>query len=382
MATLADCLAVLDALYDPATAEPWDAVGLVLGEPGSVVRRVVVAVDPTEAVAADAVEAGADLLLTHHPLLLRPVHGVPSTTPAGRLLAALTRAGCALHVAHTNADVARPGVSDALLAALGVGPGEPLRPGPPPEVDALVVHVPRADRERLLAALHAAGAGRLGDYERCAWWTTGTGTFRPLPGAHPAVGRVGAVEEVAEDRVELVVPRAARAAVLAALHATHPYELPSHQLWPLLLPATTGLGRVGELPEPTTLGAFARTVAAALPRTAAGVRATGDPAAPVRRVGVCGGSGGELAGVAAAAGADVLVTADLRHHAALDAPLPVLDVAHWASEWPWCADVAGRLGAALPDVTVTVSTRVTDPWTVHADPPAVDAPAEGPAPHR
>ncbi len=368
MSTLADCLAVLDGLYDPATAEPWDAVGLVVGDPDdrrAVVRRVLVAVDPVPAVAAEAVDSGVDLLLTHHPLFLRPVHGVPSTTAGGRLVADLVRAGCALHVAHTNADVASPGVSDALLAALGVGPGEVLRPGAPLPLDALAVHVPAAGRERLLAALHAAGAGRLGDYDRTGWWVAGTGTFRPLPGARPAVGVVGSVETVGEERLELLLPRASRPAVLRALRAAHPYEEPSFQLWPLEIPAPTGLGRVGSLPVETTLGELTALVAGVLPATAAGVRASGPSSRPVRRVAVCGGSGGDLAGAASAAGADVLVTADLRHHTALEAPLPVVDVAHWASEWPWCADVAARLGAALPDVTVDVSTRVTDPWELH-----------------
>lgn len=176
---------------------------------------------------------------------------------------------------------------------------------------------------------------------------------------------VGSVETVGEERLELLLPRASRPAVLRALRAAHPYEEPSFQLWPLEIPAPTGLGRVGSLPVETTLGEFTALVAGVLPATAAGVRASGPSSRPVRRVAVCGGSGGDLAGAASAAGADVLVTADLRHHTALEAPLPVVDVAHWASEWPWCADVAARLGAALPDVTVDVSTQVTDPWELH-----------------
>ncbi|MGH3327427.1 MAG: Nif3-like dinuclear metal center hexameric protein [Streptomycetales bacterium] len=128
MPALADVVAVLEELYDPRWAEPWDAVGLVCGDPAAEVRRVLFAVDPVEAVAQEAVQRGADLVVTHHPLFLRGVHGVPATTPKGRIVHRLLGGGIALHVAHTNADVAAPGVSDALAAALGLEPGPPLVP--------------------------------------------------------------------------------------------------------------------------------------------------------------------------------------------------------------------------------------------------------------
>lgn len=363
--TLADCVDAVAAAYDPAAAEEWDAVGLVSGEPGDAVHRIHVAVDPTPEVVLEAIDAGAQLLLVHHPLLLRGVHGVAETTPAGRVLAALTRARCGLLTAHTNADVALPGVSDALLVALGLPTvaAAPLAPTYE-ELDGLVVYVPTEHRAALHAALGDAGAGRLGDYERCAWWTGGTGTFLPLAGAHPAIGAVGTAEEVAEDRLEMVVPRRHRDAVVRALRTAHPYEEPAFWLWPLSVPRRGGLGRVVDLPAATTLAAFTTAVRQGLPATVWGVRASGDPMQPVRRVAVCGGAGGDLAGAASAAGADVLLTSDLKHHVALDAPLPLVDAAHWATERPWCDQAAAALRGALGErVTVTVSDRRTDPWT-------------------
>jgi dinuclear metal center YbgI/SA1388 family protein len=355
--TLADCLAVLDGAYDPGWAEDWDAVGLVCGDPDQQVTRVHVAVDPVRSVAQEALHAGAQLLLTHHPLWLRGVHAVSADSIVNDLI----RAGCALLAAHTNADVARPGVNDALLSALGLGPGEVLL-GATQELDALTVHVPAEARAALHAALAEAGAGRLGDYDRCGFWTTGTGTFRPLAGAAPRIGSVGVEQSVVEDRLELVVPRSARGPVLAALRAQHPYEEPSFALWPLQVPADRGLGRVVEVPEPTTVAALADHVARCLPSTVGGVRWSRD--APVHRVAVCGGSGSELTSAARAAGADVLITADTRHHGALDAVLPIIDVSHWASEWPWCEQAAALLRREL-GVTVGVSRIVTDPWTGH-----------------
>ncbi len=371
---LSEVVAALDARYPPSWAEDWDAVGLVVGDPSTAVRRVHFAVDPVAAVVAEAVSAGADVVVTHHPLFLRPVHGVPATTAKGRLVHELIGHGVALYVAHTNADVANPGVSDALAAALGVIAVRPLGGGVQDPLDKIVTFVPHADTGRVVDSLAAAGAGQIGDYSRCAWMSEGTGTFLPGDGATPVIGRAGRVEVVPETRVEMVLPRSRRSAVLAALRATHPYEEPAYDVLMLApLPGPRGLGRVGELSDPMTLREFTAAAAAALPRTAWGVRAAGDPARPVRRVAVCGGAGADLAGEAAAADADVLLTADLRHHPVLDAvtewDLAFIDAAHWATEWPWLPAAARQLTSDLADtVTATVSTILTDPWTVSERP--------------
>jgi dinuclear metal center YbgI/SA1388 family protein len=261
---LEQVIAALDARYDPALAESWDAVGLVCGDPAEPVRRVLFAVDPTAAVVDEAIETGADLLVTHHPLLLTPVHGVPADDPKGRLLHRLIRAGGALFVAHTNADrAADHGVNDALAAALGLTDAVPLEPAADPR---------------------------------------------------------------------------------------------------------TGLGRVGRLPTPMTLREFAELAAGALPITVGGVRVAGDPERRIERVAVCGGSGGSLLPAAATAGADVLLTSDLKHHPVSEAgevPGPALcDVAHFASEWPWLPVASGVLEHDLAgEVEVAVSRQRTDPWT-------------------
>lgn len=374
MPQLADVLAVLDQQYPPSMAESWDAVGLVCGDPAAEVQRVLFAVDPVAAVADEAVEWGADLVVTHHPLFLRGVHGVPATTPKGRLVHRLVRNGVALYTAHTNADSAEPGVSDALATAIGLRDPRPLESHDGAAQDKLIVFVPEPDAPALLDALTAAGAGVIGNYERCAWMTTGTGTFRPGSGANPTIGEVGAVEEVPEYRLEMVVPRRLRAAVLAALVDAHPYEEPAYDLYELVSPpATTGLGRIGVLDQPEPLHAFASRVADALPATVGGVRAAGDPDLMVSTVAVCGGAGDSLLATARRAGVDVYVTGDLRHHPvseAIDDGGPALvDVAHWAAEWPWLVSAAERLQDSLSGRGTTVETRIsatpTDPWTLH-----------------
>ena len=267
MVVLAEVVELLHAWFPPSSAASWDAVGLVCGDPRAEVSKVMFAVDPVQPVADEAVAWGADLLVTHHPLFLRPVHGVAETTPKARTLATLMRHGCALLCAHTNADVAEGGVSEAMAAALGV-------------TDAV--------------------------------------TFEP-----------------------------------------------------------EGLGRVSTV-APTTLRAFAEHVAAALPATGAGsVRVAGDLDAPVSRVALCPGAGDDLLDEVLAAGADVYVTSDLRHHIVsefVEKGGRVVEVPHWAAEWTWLPVVARRLADALSDaahsgaaagdtVDTRVSTIVTDPWS-------------------
>ncbi len=264
---LAEVVALLEQAYPPSLAEPWDAVGLVCGDPAQQVQRVLLAVDPVEEVVDEALAAGVDLLVTHHPLYLRGTSTVAATTPKGRVVHRLVRQGCALFVAHTNADSADPGVSDALAALFGLRATVPLEP-------------------------------------------------------HPTGG-----------------PR-------------------------------TGLGRVGDLPQPLTLRALTDRAAAVLPATAWGVRAKGDPGAPVRRLAVCGGAGDSLLGVAARAGADAFLTSDLRHHAASEAPdgLALIDAAHWATEWPWLPVAAAALASGT-GLAVEVSRLVTDPFCLSSRSP-------------
>ena len=267
MTTVGDVVEVLEAAYPPALAASWDAVGLVCGDPAERVDRVLVCVDPVESTVDEALSLEAGLVVAHHPLLLRGVHGVPASTPKGSLVHRLIRAGAGLYCAHTNADSASPGVSDALAEAIGLTVVGPIDPG--------------AD-------------------------------------------------------------------------------------------GVTGIGRICELPESEPFHAFVERVAAALPATAAGVRGAGDPNRPIRTVAVSGGAGDSYLGAVARLGVDAYVTADLRHHPASEhaavAGAPALvDVAHWASEWPWCEQAAAILRDAFGgNVDIHVSTLRTDPWTVAA----------------
>lgn len=366
---LADVIDVLGAAYPPHLAQDWDSVGLVCGDPAETVDSVTVAVDATAAVVAEVPDRG--LLLAHHPLLLRGVDSVATDTAKGALVHHLIRTGRALFTAHTNADAASPGVSDALAEAIGLTVEEVLSPvAPGPDLDKWVVFVPHDHAGAVGEAIFAAGGGQIGDYSHCSWSVTGTGQFLPHDGATPAIGAVGTVERVAEDRVEVIAPARLRGRILAAMRATHPYEEPAFDIVALApIPAGVGFGRIGSLREPEPLSAFVARVCDALPATSWGVRAAGESDRPVTRVAVCGGAGDSLLGAVAGAGVQAYVTADLRHHPADEhrraSGVALVDVAHWASEFPWCGQAAQVLrdhfGDALP---VRVCPVRTDPWNV------------------
>ncbi|MEE6138949.1 Nif3-like dinuclear metal center hexameric protein [Mycobacterium sp. 050128] len=368
-ARLSDVIEVLDEVYPPRLAQSWDSVGLVCGDPGDVLDSVTIAVDATPAVVDEVPEGG--LLLAHHPLLLRGVDTVAANTPKGALVHRLIRSGRSLFTAHTNADSASPGVSDALAHALGLTVEAVLEPlSEPADLDKWVIYVPRANAEAVQAAVFEAGAGHIGDYSHCSWSVSGIGQFLPHDGATPAVGSVGTLERVDEDRFEVIAPARARAAVLAAMRAAHPYEEPAFDILALVpAPGAAGLGRIGTLAQPESLRAFVSRIGAALPKTSWGVRAAGDPDSVVSRVAVCGGAGDSLLGLVARADVQAYVTADLRHHPADEhrraSEVALIDVAHWASEFPWCAQAAevlrSRFGADFP---VHVSATRTDPWNL------------------
>ena len=310
------------------------------------------------------------LLVCHHPLFLKGVHGVPATDPKGRIVHRLLGAGCGLFTAHTNADSPAGGVSESLAAALGLHDVRPLEPDPAPPLDKIIVFAPVEAAERIRAALAEAGAGAIGDYDFCTFTSTGEGRFRPLDGARPTIGEVGRVEMAEEVRIETVCPRHLRTTALAAMLAAHPYEEPAYDVIELagVDERNRGSGRTGRLASPMSLASFAAHVSEVLSETAHGVRVAGEPDQMIETVGLCGGAGDFLLDRARAAGVDVYLTSDLRHHPASELReygVPALvDVAHWAAESTWLPVLRRRLLDALGDtVEVHVSRTNTDPWT-------------------
>lgn len=363
---LSDVIEELEAFAPVELADPWDRPGLQVGDPRSTVRRILVALDPSPAAIGESLRRQAQLLVTHHPLLLDPVHRIDLSRPPGSALGEAIRAGLSIYAAHTNLDRAEGGVNDRLLELLGLERGEPLGSGE--ALCKFVVTVPAGYEARVREALSAAGAGRLGGYEGCSFACRGEGRFRPPEGASPFLGTCGTGSRADEVRLEATVPRSAVGRVRRAVRASHPYEVPAADVYPLEGEAATGsLGRIGVLPEPQSL---ARWGAEACRRLGTpGARLVGDPERLVRRVAVCGGSGGSLWRDALAGRADVLITGDVRYHAALEARaagLALLDLGHGPTEQAAVDVLEGRLRrwaalvAAGPEV---LAYREPDPFS-------------------
>ena len=369
MPTVAEVVAYLDAFAPPTGAADWDNVGLILGDSTAPLTRVLTCLTVTSEVVAEAIDGGVELIVAHHPVLFQAAKKLTAATADGRLLLPLLRHGVAVYSPHTAFDNCAGGINDGLAARLGLTGVRPLRPDKPAGTVKLVAFVPAGDLARVSDALFAAGAGTIGAYRECSFRTEGTGTFFGTDAANPTLGVKGRREEVRESRIEVVVPEARLAAVVAALRSAHSYEEPAFDIVPLrtLTNATAGAGRVGELPESVTLADLGATLRLTL--RANGMQYVGARGGLVKRVAVACGAAGEFLADAVRAKADVFVTGELRFHdglAAQAAGIAVLLPGHYATERPGVEDLAARLQAAFPTLHVTASAAERDPFGVLA----------------
>lgn len=342
-----EIMAALERLAPRELAAGWDNVGLLVGSPEQEVASLLVALDVTPQVAERAATEGVDLIVAHHPLIFKSLSAVRTDTPLGRTLATLLAAGVAVYAAHTNLDAADGGVNDVLAARLGLDDLRPLAVEGRERLLKLAVFVPEDHAEKVRAAITATGAGHIGNYSHCTFQTAGTGTFLPLAGTTPFIGEQGKLEYAAEYRLETIMPEGVAASVVDAMLKAHPYEEVAYDLYVLHNPGRAfGLGRVGRLAAPEPFAAFARRLKDALGLTE--IRVSGPTDRQVAKVAVCGGSGAGLLAAASGAGADVLVTGDVKYHEALEAAaagLTLVDAGHFATERPVVEAFAAHLGA-------------------------------------
>ncbi|PLX46552.1 MAG: Nif3-like dinuclear metal center hexameric protein, partial [Deltaproteobacteria bacterium] len=331
-ATTGDILDLVERLAPPSLAEEWDRCGLQIGERRSPVSKLLIALSPTLRAAEEAVKRKADLLLTHHPLLLAPIQALDFSKTTAKIIGTLVRGGVGHICAHTNLDKADGGVNDCLAAQLGLVDVEPLGPGEP--LKKIVVTIPSDHFEVVRVALKEAGAGSIGPYKGCSFAVFGDGYFTPLEGSDAFIGEVGREASVKEVRLEAVVTLSRLDGAMRALISAHPYERPAVDVYELLNRDERGaMGRVGSLKEAASLASLAADVKRRI--KAPGVRYVGDGAKTIKRVAVCGGSGGDLWREALRSGADALVTGDLKYHTALDAVeegFALIDAGHHSTE--------------------------------------------------
>lgn len=349
MVLVRDVLADVERLAPPSMAFGFDRIGLLIGDPASAVTGVMVTLDVSLGCIAEAQAKGCNVIVAHHPLIWDPVKRLVAGSSVEDRVMACIRAGISVIAAHTNWDCAPGGINDVLASLLGLQEVAAFGSSNPQSRLKLTVFVPSEARAALVDALSGAGAGVVGHYERCAFWGSGVGTFRPGTGASPVIGSVGSVEEVAEDRVEMMLDESAAPAVLAALRAAHPYEEPAFDLVAVRGDIGQPAGRIGVLPSPLSAAELLALLNHRLEtRTEMWVPRGGGP---ISRVAVTGGAASDEWAAARAAGADAFVTGEVPHHlgmVASDAGMVIAASGHFATEHPGMMRMADLLSLGVP----------------------------------
>ena len=363
MLTIATVLDFLEQFAPLSLAAEWDNVGLLLGDQAGPVERIMTCLTVTPDSAAEAIENGVQLIVSHHPILFRAVKRLTTATPEGRMLLSLIQTGVAVYSPHTAFDNTKDGINDSLARRLQLSDVRPLRRGEGTRQCKVVVFVPDADLGRVSDAMFSAGAGNIGQYSQCSFRLSGTGTFFGSDAANPTIGQKGRREEVSEWRLEAVCPELAVEAVIAALRRAHSYEEPAFDVYPLRPAASRlGEGRIGSLPRPLSLADFALQVKNELHANL--VQTVGDPAGTVEQIAIVCGAGGELLNDAIRSRADVFLTGELRFHdylAAQSQGLALILPGHYATERPGVEELAERLQKQFPDIQIWASRRESDP---------------------
>ena len=360
---LSDMAAYLNKIAPLAAAESWDNVGLIAAPRGNpTIKRVLIALDLTRDVLDECRRQKIDMLICYHPPIFKPLAKlIPAGDTPESLALELFRMGVAIYSPHTALDVADGGTNDALAAALQIRVVGSLTDVPAAERQfKLVTFVPEDAVETMAAAIFATGAGCIGKNSRytcCSFHTPGHGTFRGDETTHPAVGEKGRLEVVPEIRWETVVHQTVLSQAIAALRGAHPYEEPAFDVIPMANPSThPGMGRIGTLPELTTLSELARIAKKRLRLPL--VQITGSASAQVRTCAIVAGSGGKLALEARRkVPFDVLITGELKHHDLLAyraAGIHVLLLGHGESETPVLHSLSDSLRQLFPGLEIAV----------------------------
>jgi dinuclear metal center YbgI/SA1388 family protein len=353
----------LQHLAPTSRAAEWDNVGLIIGDRNHVVERILTCLTVTQPVVDEAVSRRIDLIVTHHPVLFRPIQKLTADSPQGGWLLTLVRAGIAVYSPHTSWDNCSGGINDLLAELLDLVEVRPLRAFPKARQLKLVVFVPEKDRAAVMDAVFAAGAGIIGNYRECSFRVSGQGTFFGTESAQPVVGEKGRREEVDEWRLEVICPENQIDRVIKAMRTAHSYEEPAYDVYPLWSEnERIGEGRWGRLVQPMSLTDLAETVKKRL--RCEGVQIVGDGGRLVHHLGLACGAGADFWRDALRHGCDAFLTGEARFHdclAALAEGMALILPGHFASEWVGVQHLAERLAQQFPHVAVLCSEADRDP---------------------
>ncbi|MBC5991656.1 Nif3-like dinuclear metal center hexameric protein [Pontibacter cellulosilyticus] len=312
--------------------ESYDNAGLLTGNPKDEVRAVLISLDCTEEVVEDAISKGCNLIVAHHPIIFKGLKSLTGKNYVERTIIKAIQNNIAIYASHTNLDSVVNGVNTKIADRLELQQQRILA-NKPQTLMQLVTFVPVENTEAVLAALHQAGAGNIGEYSNCSFQVQGTGRFLPSENADPKIGQPGKPEQVQENRLEVIFPAYLQGKIMAALRAAHPYEEVAHYLYSLENQnQEVGIGVIGELERGLSEEEFLAYLKEKMELQ--GLRYTTVGTKNIKRVAVCGGAGSFLIKDALRQGADALVTGDVKYHEFFDAEgrMMIADIGHYESE--------------------------------------------------
>lgn len=353
----------LERWSPPALQESYDNCGLQCGDPEQEITGVLCCLDCTEAVIQEALEKGCQVILTHHPLLFSPVKKIDPGDPIHRCLIKAIQNHLAIYSLHTSLDNLRGGVNQMLIDRLGLINCQVLRPKPATLLK-LIVYVPDTHTEPVREALFAAGAGKIGKYDECSFESSGQGSFRPLSGAQPFLGKEGLRERVAESRIEVVLEKWRKGEVLRALRSSHPYEEIAYDVFELFNSSPDyGAGAVGDLPAALSEEDFLAYVKERLSLSVIRYTRLAGRSVPIERVALCGGSGSFLMNDVLKSGARAFISADFKYHQFFESrgEFMICDIGHFESERFTIDLLAAFLSKKFPKFAVRLTDTLTNP---------------------
>lgn len=334
------------------TAESWDNVGLLVGDPGQEVKGILTALDVTKENVMYAIENHINLIVAHHPILFKPLKSLAQGTLQTDMIALLQKHSIAVYAAHTNLDIAVGGVNDVLASLLALQDISGLVKTGEEKMYKVVVMVPNSYAEEVRQALGKAGAGYIGNYSHCSFSVNGTGRFLPESGAKPFLGNIGVMELASEERIETIVPQGILAQALTAMINVHPYEEVAYDVYPLEnVGKSYWLGRIGRLEKE-----ISAQVALERIRSQLGIpilRYAGNIDRTVQTIAICSGAGMDFWRMALQRGADLYLTSDIKYHEAQEAAaagLLVVDGHHFYTEQRIADTMARYLQSDLPEI--------------------------------
>ena len=365
---VASIIQIIEKIAPKKLAYDWDNVGLLIGDSRAEISKIMVSLDVTDLVVEEAIEKGVDMIVSHHPLIFQPIKNILWDNPKGAILKKLIQKEINVYAAHTNLDLCKTGVNQVLFESLGLEKGELLKVEISEKLFKFVVFVPISHLEQVKLAMGNVGAGWIGNYSHCSFGTLGTGSFKPLEGSNPYIGKAGEIEEVEEVRLETIVSEKILNKLLKAVVSSHPYEEAAYDIYPLANSGEEyGLGLAGTYANPLFKDEFLQMLKERL--QAPILKVAGLLPDKIEKVGVCGGSGGSIIGKAAFKGVQVLVTGDVSYHQAQEAEslgICVIDAGHGITEKLIVPIFASNLNMELQNQKVNVeiieSKVNSEPW--------------------